>query len=389
MKFAQGALPRSLSAQGRFRRETAVSGWPTAWKFGSAVPTMPLKLLTRLGAIYLLGACFGWTFAKLGVPLPWMIGPVISTAFLYLTGIASSPVPVETRPFGQVIVASTVGLYFTPTAFGMLLGLAPLIVGVALMTAVLAFAAAWVQARLTGGSFVSALVATFPTSPVEAAIIAEQHDVSPAPAVVAQTIRIGFVVVFVPIALFVVDGWPDRGLTAIENAEPGPLGLLIVMFAGVAGSLLFVRLRTPIPFFLGPLAVVSACAATSMPLSPFPGEVLAAAQVLLGTWLGSTFRRELLKDAPRLIGASILTTALLLAFNSAGAIAIALILNMDWETLVLAAAPGGVTEMALTAKYLDKDVALITAFHLVRIFLLMLNLNWIVRLVHHMENRKP
>ena len=39
--------------------------------------------------------------------------------------------------------------------------------------------------------------------------------------------------------------------------------------------------------------------------------------------------------------------------------------------MVLATAPGGVTEMALTARLLHQDAALVTAFHLVRIFTIM------------------
>jgi hypothetical protein len=38
--------------------------------------------------------------------------------------------------------------------------------------------------------------------------------------------------------------------------------------------------------------------------------------------------------------------------------------------------------MALTARFLHEDVALITAFHLVRIFLIIPNTPWLLALVH-------
>ena len=44
--------------------------------------------------------------------------------------------------------------------------------------------------------------------------------------------------------------------------------------------------------------------------------------------------------------------------------------RIAWQTMVLATAPGSVTEMALTAKILDEGVAVVTAYHVVRIFVI-------------------
>lgn len=74
--------------------------------------------------------------------------------------------------------------------------------------------------------------------------------------------------------------------------------------------------------------------------------------------------------------------------TSAVAVALALILGLDWELMVLSAAPGGVTEMALTAKFLGLDVALITAFHLTRIFIFIPNIPWIIGLIHRFEEQR-
>lgn len=110
---------------------------------------------------------------------------------------------------------------------------------------------------------------------------------------------------------------------------------------------------------------------------------------MLGVWLGSTFRRSLFQSAARLVTTSILATFALLAMTSAVAVAIAVTLGLDWELMVLGAAPGGVTEMALTAKFLGQDVALITAFHLIRIFIFMPNIPWVIDLIHRYEKRRP
>ena len=141
---------------------------------------------------------------------------------------------------------------------------------------------------------------------------------------------------------------------------------------------------TPVALELTDFESVVRCAATvsGLPLAPFPDAVIAVAQILIGTWLGSTFRRELFLDAGRLVVATAVTSLLLVALCTAFAASLALVTEVPWNILVLGAAPGSITEMALTARFLHEDVALITAFHLVRIFLIIPNTPWMLKLVH-------
>lgn len=83
-----------------------------------------------------------------------------------------------------------------------------------------------------------------------------------------------------------------------------------------------------------------------------------------------------------------LSALVLLLLISAMALGLAHLGGHPWKTLMLGAAPGGVTEMALTAKFLGAEVALVTAIQLTRIFLFMPNIPWIVRLIDRRETRR-
>ena len=171
--------------------------------------------------------------------------------------------------------------------------------------------------------------------------------------------------------------------------------MLIVLDSGhvnnptLYDSVPFRRLGWANPYFLGPLALSSALTAAGTPLSSYPPLVLATAQVVLGAWLGSTFRPGIFREAGREMAVSVAGTLLLLALSCASAAGIAGWLGLDWETAVLAVAPGGVTEMSLAARFLAQDVALVTAAHLVRIFLFMPLARPLVRLVHRRERAGP
>jgi len=328
--------------------------------------------MIRLIAIYAVSAMAGWCCARAGLPLPWMIGPLLTTAALALAGVLPRPLPVRTRPFGQAIVASTVGLSFTTEAMHAVIGKLPLLVGMAVMTAVLALCLSILQARLAGARLSRMALATFPVAPVEAAIIAETCGIAPAPVVMAQTLRIATIVVALPLLLFAIDGPPDVIAPPVAPVVAADLvRLLPVVLLALAGGLVFFRLGWANPFFLGPLALTATVTAWGASLPHIPPPLLAAAQVILGAWLGSTFQSRLLRGAAREMAISLVGTILLLALTTAGAILLARVTGLNWEAVVLGTAPGGVTEMALTAQYLQQDVALVTAAHLVRIFLLM------------------
>ncbi|WP_244914894.1 AbrB family transcriptional regulator [Rhizobium sullae] len=218
--------------------------------------------------------------------------------------------------------------------------------------------------------------------------MAERFQCNPGPVILAQTVRIAAVVVLVPVIIYAIDGWPTSAGLRIP-AVFDPVGTAISLAIGVAGALLFRLLRIANPFFLGPLAASSAVAAMGFGPFFYPSVILSGAQIVLGVWLGSTFRRALFQAAGRLVMTCILATLALLAMTSGVAVAIALTLGLDRELMVLSAASGGVTEMALTAKFLGQDVALITAFHLTRIFIFIPNIPWIIGLIHRYEKRLP
>jgi membrane AbrB-like protein len=339
-----------------------------------------------LTAVYGLGIGTGWLFSVLGMPLPWMIGPLVLSASLYISGIITVQVPVRTRPFGQMVIAAQVGLAFTPAALAALLSYAPLLVGAALVTAGLAGGIAVLSARMGGMPLAQAFLATFPTSPIEAAVIAGKLDWDPAPIVLSQTLRIGAVVILVPLCVYAVDGWPDPG-DLVRGGPFDPMGNGFLALLAISGALVFRKLGLSNPYFLGPLAFSAAAAAAGLQPAAFPPLILSAAQIVLGIWLGSTFRRDLLVRGRRLLATLVIGTLLLLIIISACAVALSAITDLDWEVLVLGMAPGGVTEMALTAKFLGVDLAMVTALQLTRIFIFMPNMPWIIRMIDRYDTR--
>ncbi|WP_419410962.1 hypothetical protein [Primorskyibacter sp. 2E107] len=73
-----------------------------------------IKILLSLSALYLATACAGWTFAWLGIPLPWMIGPLVLSAALSISGLLRITVPVilaQTTRIAAVVILVPIAVF--------------------------------------------------------------------------------------------------------------------------------------------------------------------------------------------------------------------------------------------------------------------------------------
>jgi len=158
-------------------------------------------------------------------------------------------------------------------------------------------------------------------------------------------------------------------------------GLAILVAVGVVAALAWRRTRMPNAFMMGPLLATIAITAGGATLSSVPSWVTNVAQLLLACSLGSRFRQEFLREAPRFVAAVLASVTLMLALVVLLAGALVWATGGLLPTMLLAAAPGGIAEMAITAKVLKVGVAFVTAAHVMRFVLVMLFTEPVYRLL--------
>lgn len=322
----------------------------------------------RFVLLLVLAAGAGAAAQRFSFPLPWMIGPMLLAGTI---GIVRGAPPVHWtyRPIGQVVVATAVGLAFTREAVAEVATHGGLMVAGAFLTIAAGYLAALLLVRLAHTDGTTAFFASMPGGPVEMASMAERFGVPGGPVALAQTLRIaGIVLCVAPLLL-----WSHGALRGPVPRFDGALslkGLLLLYAIAVTAALLFKRLNLSNAFFLGPVAATAALTASGVTLSTVPFPLLVAGQVLLGLSLGARLDRNQLAGAGGYILAAFASTALLLALCFLIAAALAHLSGSHLSALVVSTAPGSVTEMALTARALHEPMAMVTAYHLVRIFIL-------------------
>ena len=86
--------------------------------------------------------------------------------------------------------------------------------------------------------------------------------------------------------------------------------------------------------------------------------------------LGSRFSPSFFRAAPRFLGVSALATGLALLLSGLFVWLLARFVALPLPSLALAASPGGMAEMSVTAKVMHLSVPLVTATHVLRVVLL-------------------
>jgi membrane AbrB-like protein len=127
----------------------------------------------------------------------------------------------------------------------------------------------------------------------------------------------------------------------------------------------------PNAWFLGPLAVAAIFATLGLVEGRAPDMLLIAAQVFMGTSLGTQFRKEFLTRLLPLMVRASLVILFTTGANAAIGVGLAYLLGYPVATMVLALVPGGMAEMVLTAKLLNLDAMVVMGFQLLRIVMVL------------------
>ncbi|MGD9741022.1 MAG: AbrB family transcriptional regulator [Dongiaceae bacterium] len=344
-----------------------------------------LSFYGRLALIYTIGTSSGYAFSLLHFPLPWVIGPSVVIATAVAFGWHAK-VPSITRSWGQIIVAGSIGLSMTPAAAQTVGTHLPEMIGAALFTILAGLAVAGLLMRSLKIDAVTACLACVPLGPMEAARLAERYGVSPPSVALAQAVRTISLVLLIPPLLFLLNGVTatTAGVVQGEHDYVGVVVLLLGSFlcGGLAASIGF-----PNGAFIGALTFSAVSALLSLRVSTLPYGILAGGQVLLGVSLGCMFDKAILRKLKAFALASVATNLALLVLCATGGISFAFISGLPWQTLVLATAPGSLTEMSLTAKLMHFDVPLVTAFHILRIFIILMATPAIFSIVRWMSSK--
>ena len=319
----------------------------------------------RIVLTFLLATAGGAVANAVNMPLPWMLGPLFLCAGASLLGYRVEFVPMG-RELGQVAVGLAVGMRFTPAVLATTLTLLPHMMAATLYVILFTTVAAVLHATLGGIDHKTAFFATAAGGMADMAVVAGERGGDPTAVSITHAIRVATVVSIVPFLVFAFGEQGDvAGVTAGASGNLLLVALCLLLAYGTA--LLFRHTPFPNPWLVGPIFLGALLGASGLVLVDVPWVLIVLAQILIGTWLGCRFRREILTRLPRVALSGLAVSVFMVVAAALGAAALTAASDLPFSTSFLALAPAAVTEMVITAQAMNVDAQIVTAFHVMRI----------------------
>lgn len=337
-------------------------------------PRFAFRILATLAAAWL--AALAWR--ELHLPLPWMIGPLLVTALASLRGWPTTSWT-PARNASQWIIGTALGLYFTPEVTALVLRLWWAVALAIVWALALGWGFTWwlhrVAARRLPGSdpvrWATSYFAGAIGGASEMTLLAEREGARTDLVAAAHSLRLLIVTVGIPFAFT----W--SGLHGLDQAQPALRVVAwpqLAVLAGLtlAGAFVMRRLGWANPWFIGALGVAMGLTMAGIELSALPAWATNAAQLVIGVSLGVRFRADFVRTAPRWLAAVALGTVVMILVCAGFGVLLSRVTGLHPATLVLGTSPGGITEMAITAKVLQLGVPVVTAFQVCRLVAVLL-----------------
>jgi membrane AbrB-like protein len=143
--------------------------------------------------------------------------------------------------------------------------------------------------------------------------------------------------------------------------------LFWVVLATAAGVMVMTWLKRTNPWFMGALLVSMGLALAGMSGTTLPTALTNAAQLVIGVSLGVRFQRDFIHVAPRWLASVAMGSLAMMVLSAGFGLCLAWATGLHPATLVLGTSPGGIAEMAITAKVLQLGVPVVTAFQVCRL----------------------
>ena len=327
--------------------------------------TRPSCSLLPIATALALSLGGGLLFRLLHIPLPWMLGPMSAVG---VAGIGGVPVGAirGARQAGQVVIGCALGLYFSAEVTRQLIDYGGYIVGAAFAAIVIGALGSLLLKHLSGMNAVTAFFASVPGGASEMAVLAERAGARFDQVALAHSLRVLIAVSFIPLAVTLSgasgNAFAPRALTLVDVR-----GLCLLITLACAAACIVSKARIPNAWLLGPLFVSALVTISAQPLSAIPPLLSNAAQLVIGCSLGSRFKPELRSESRRLMIGIIVSASLTTCLSLAMGVLIAALTDAGMATMVLATAPGGLSEMCITAKILGLGVPLVTSFQVARL----------------------
>ncbi|WP_224815416.1 AbrB family transcriptional regulator [Hasllibacter sp. MH4015] len=327
-----------------------------------------MMALARTYAVAGIGVAIFWV---LGLPLPWLLGPIFACLIAALSGLDMRGNDLV-NTLMRTVLGVAVGATLTWAVVVSMAGMWPTLALMPVMIALSAAIGVPYFRRLWGFDFATSYYSAMPGGLQDMLVFGEEAGGDVRALSLIHATRVLVIVASLPFILSYFWGVDLTSAPGAPASSIAPAQLLLMAACGIVGWQVAKRVGLFGASILGPMILAAILAMTGILQHRPPAEAIAAAQFFIGMTVGTKYAGvtmgEVRRDVLAALGFCVILLILAAIFTEA---VVLLDLAPPLEAL-LAFAPGGQAEMTILALIAGADVAFVVAHHLLRIVVVIL-----------------
>lgn len=303
-----------------------------------------------------------------------MLGPLVFVNLSTLIAKVNIYWPINIRNAGLIVLGYIMGSPFTLSTLQQIMVQLPAMLATTVSTVLFSILIGYITHKKTGINLANCILGSTPGGMTQMVVLSEEIPTSDTTIVTfMQTIRLLSVVFIVPFLAFHALPSATGQMTAVTLTAPPDYSTTLIFAAAAIGSALAAHfLHFPTPFLLGPMLGTAALVVSGFTPPPVPSLAVIAAQLFVGIYMGVTAKPANLQNWKQLLPYSVGGGIAIVLFSLGMGYLLTYWYQIDLITAFLGTAPGGMTEMGITAINVGADISTITAYQLFRLLFMLL-----------------
>ena len=336
-----------------------------------------IQTVTAMGLALVAGASGSALAYGIGTPMPLLMGAFVATAAVSLAKVRvwriTPAMPMSVRNLFVAVIGVMIGSGFHPGFFGQFSQIWLLAIGVLMFVPAALALNITLFRRFGGYDTQTAFFSAMPGGLIESVTMGEKAGADTRTLSLQQFSRIALVITLLPSLLSLWNGQKVGSAAGVTLTDPRiALDLwdwAILLLSMILGSVGGRALKIPAGILVGPMILSAGAHLSGVIEAGPPFWLVSAAQVIVGTGLGSRFAGFSVRQIRNSIMLAMASVLGMLVIDGAVVFIISRFSDIPAQILFISFAPGGITETALIALSLNANPVLVTTMHIFRILI--------------------
>lgn len=326
--------------------------------------------------VLVIAILFGWLLFALHIMLPWMFGPILASIFVVKVLKRDVQWPLWLSELGLIMLGVQIGTSFTRSVTSDIKDDWLAIVLVSVLILLLALVVSIGFRKIAHVNRETAILSVIPGALSQMIVMAEENKKADILVVsLTQTSRVIFVVLLVPlISFFFKTDHSNRVTEANVQYLTDVLTIQhsVIIALGIAVVYILMKwIHFPTKMLMAPIVVLVIWNFVTNLTFTLDAPIIAGAQIIYMIRVGIQIA-HLTDQLKGRIAVAIAYQNVMLIFGALAMVYLVQFINhASIDELFLGAAPGGMSQIVLVALDIGADVAMISSYHIFRIFFIL------------------